>query len=105
MWPGWLKAIPTQKADASNPYEYSPITESYTEWSRSGFANMQNWVANTILKRKTGVDTASIVTMTVPTKLPPFVEDDFGQLLKAVLAFFLVIMYVPPIYRTAYRIV
>lgn len=105
MWPSWLKAIPTQKQPAWNSYEYEPRIESYTEWSTSGFANMQNWVANTILKRKTGIDTASIVTMAVPTKLPPFVEDDFGRLLSAVLAFFLVIMYVPPIYRTAYRIV
>ena len=42
---------------------------------------MQNWVANTILKRKTGVATASIVAMAVPTKLPPYVEDDFNQML------------------------
>lgn len=30
---------------------------------------MQNWVANIILQRRTGVDTASIVTMTVPQEV------------------------------------
>ena len=38
---------------------------------------MQNWVANTILKRKTGKDTASIVTVAVPARLPTYTEDDF----------------------------
>ena len=66
---------------------------------------MQNWVANTILKRSTGVSTASIVAMTVPTRLPPYIEDEFGQPIEGVLTFFLIIMYVPPVYRTTYRIV
>jgi len=62
-------------------------------------------VANTILKRQTGVDTASIVTMIVPTKMPPYVEDDFGQVLNGVFKFFLLIMFIPAVYRTTYRIV
>ncbi len=66
---------------------------------------LQNWVANTILKRKTGIDTASIVTMTVPSRLPPYVVDDFGQLITGVLSFCMFIMYIPPIFRTTYRIV
>lgn len=66
---------------------------------------MQNWVANTILKRSTGVDSASIVTMAVPARLPAYTEDDFSRLLTGVLSFFFLIMYVPPIYRTSYRIV
>ena len=66
---------------------------------------MQNWVANTILKKKTGVETASIVAMAVPTKLPPYVDDEFSMLLTGVLSFFLLVMYVPPMYRTSFRIV
>ena len=66
---------------------------------------MQNWVANTILKRKTGVATASIVAMAVPSRLPPYSTDDFAQLLNSVLSYFFLIMFVPPMYRTSYRIV
>ena len=65
---------------------------------------MQNWVANTILKKRTGVETASIVSMVTPIRLPEYEQDDFAELLTGVLAFFILIMYVPPIYRTAYRI-
>ena len=43
--------------------------------------------------------------MAVPSKLPPYTEDDFGRLITGVFSFFVIIMYVPPIYRTAYRIV
>ena len=45
------------------------------------------------------------MTMAVPSKLPPYVEDDFARLITGVFSFFMIIMYVPPIYRTAYRIV
>ena len=66
---------------------------------------MQNWVANTILKRKTGIPTASIVAMTVPARLPPYTEDEFGRFIEGVLTFFLIIMLIPILYRTTYRIV
>ena len=43
--------------------------------------------------------------MVVPSRLPPYVIDDFGQLITGVFAFCLFIMYIPPIFRTTYRIV
>ena len=104
-WPRWLKAIPNQKKPYWASYQYTPLTDEYLQYTQSGFVYLQNWVANTILKRKTGVNTASIVTMAVPSKLPPYIEDDFTRLLTGVFSFFMLIMYVPPIYRTAYRIV
>ena len=105
MWPGWLRAIPNQKKPVWNSYEYEYNQAEYIDYSQSGFTLLQNWVANTILKRNTGKDEASIVTMVVPSKLPPYVIDDFGQLITGVLAFCLFIMYIPPIFRTTYRIV
>ena len=74
-------------------------------WTQQGFAHMQNWVANTILKRRTGVDDAAIVAMAVPSRLPPYIDDEFGQFLTGTLSFFMCIMFVPPVYRTTYRIV
>ena len=66
---------------------------------------MQNWVANTILKRKTGVNTASIVAMNIPMKIPPYTTDEFGEVLSSMFALIIIIMYVFPVYRTTYRIV
>lgn len=43
--------------------------------------------------------------MAVPARLPAYTEDDFSRILSGVLSFFFLIMYVPPMYRTAYRIV
>lgn len=105
MWPGWLRAIPNQKKPVWNSYEYEYNQREYIDYSQSGFTLLQNWVANTILKRNTGKDEASIVTMVVPSRLPPYVIDDFGRLITGVLAFCLFIMYIPPIFRTTYRIV
>lgn len=105
MWPSWLRSIPNQKRPVWNSYEYTPEIEEYFMWTQQGFAHMQNWVANTILKRRTGVDDATIVAMAVPSRLPPYVDDEFGQFLTGTLSFFMVIMFVPPVYRTAYRIV
>jgi hypothetical protein len=65
---------------------------------------MQNWVANTILKRRTGVDDAKIVAMSIPIRMPPFVKDDFKVLLSASLSILAVVMFVPAVYRSAYRI-
>lgn len=43
--------------------------------------------------------------MVVPSRLPPYVIDDFGRLITSMLSFCLFIMYIPPIFRTTYRIV
>ena len=43
--------------------------------------------------------------MTIPTRDPPYVEDEFGKIIKDVFSFFILIMYIPAVYRTAYRIV
>jgi len=43
--------------------------------------------------------------MAVPARQPAYTEDDFSRILSGVLSFFFLIMYVPPMYRTAYRIV
>ena len=66
---------------------------------------MQNWVANIILKRTTREPNASIMAMIVPMRMPPWQRDDFATVLTGLLPFFVMIMYIPPVYRTVYRIV
>jgi len=45
--------IPLQKDKSTDPTAIWPDAESYTAYSWNGFAYLQNWVANTILKRRT----------------------------------------------------
>jgi ATP-binding cassette, subfamily A (ABC1), member 3 len=66
---------------------------------------MQNWVANAILKRKTGVEDASIVTVMTPFPIQPIISDNFARVLNGSLNFFMLLMYIPAIYRTVYRVV
>ena len=82
-----------------------PDVDSYVAYQFSGFGYLQNWVANTILKRSTGNPDASIVAMLVPMRMPPWQKDNFAALLTGLLAFFVLVMYIPPVYRTVYRIV
>lgn len=43
--------------------------------------------------------------MIVPVKIPPVYQDNFVNLLQLTLTLFIILMYVPAIYRTVYRIV
>lgn len=54
-------SMPSQKSPATRIYQTIPRIEEYTLWEWYGFGYMQNWVANTVLKRRTGVDNAEIV--------------------------------------------
>mmetsp|Transcript_36984 Transcript_36984/g.26869 ORF Transcript_36984/g.26869 Transcript_36984/m.26869 type:complete len:155 (-) Transcript_36984:1494-1958(-) len=48
---------------------------------------------------------ASIVAFTVPTRMPTYFRDDFRGMLTSILPFFLILIYIPPVFRTTYRIV
>jgi len=105
LQPTWLTAIPNQKKPVWNSYEYTYNQQDFSDYTTSGFILLQNWVANTILKRQTGKEDASIVTMVVPSRLPPYRIDDYGRLITAVFSFCLFIIFIPPLFRTTYRIV
>lgn len=43
--------------------------------------------------------------MTIPQKMPPYIYDSFTILLSSFAALFVLLMYIPCLYRTVYRIV
>ena len=43
--------------------------------------------------------------MAVPLQIPASNDDYFGELIKGALSWFMIIMFMPPVYRTTYRIV
>lgn len=77
----------------------------YSYYVNHGFSYLQNWVANILLRRKTNISDASIVTMIVPTKIETVEVDNFSLVLFMTLSLFVLLMYIPLLYRTVYRIV
>jgi hypothetical protein len=62
-------------------------------------------VANTILKVKKNNFDAEIVAMTLPMKLKPVKSDAFAAIMYLVLHYFIMLMFIPLVYRFTYRIV
>jgi len=46
-----------------------------------------------------------VVTMVSPFRIDPYVQDSFAQVLQMTLVFFMLLMFIPALYRTVYRIV
>jgi hypothetical protein len=77
LWPTKYRSLPNQKLPAVDPTAQQPKVTEYGYYVNNGFSNMQNWVANTILRRVTNVSDATITAMIVPAKIPPIVVDNF----------------------------
>lgn len=54
---------------------------------------------------KTGVNSASITVMNVPLPSDKIVTDAFAQILSGLFPFFLVLIYLGPVYNTVYGLV
>ncbi len=66
---------------------------------------MQNWVANQILRTKSGINNASIGVTLVPFKTDEYVKDDFALIFSNMMPFFLLLIYILPMYRIISNIV
>jgi hypothetical protein len=105
LWPDWNAGIPSQEYPAADPSIQTPNTKAYDWYVKEGYAYVQNWVANTILKRATNNSNAQISTMIVPLQTLPAKNDLFAQVLQTLFPLFMILMYVPLLYRVVYRIV
>lgn len=97
--------VPATNADAWDPTVTKPNFNDYTMLSYYGYAFAQNVVANAILQEETSDDTAFIATMNVPLPSDRVVVDDFGQILSGIFPFFIILVYLGPIYQTIYSLV
>ena len=97
--------MPRQSQPSAHPATFLPAVEDYSKYQWFGFAYIQNWVANSILRRSTGVNAASITSMTVPIHMLPQKLDELNMFLYQAMAFFFMVMFIPLIYRTIFRIV
>ena len=96
--------MPSQKSPATRIYQTIPRVEEYTLWEWYGFGYMQNWVANTVLKRRTGNANAEIVSMTIPMPMKPAIKDDFKTIIWLIFPMLMVVVWIPLVFRTTYRL-
>jgi hypothetical protein len=97
------QSIPQQIAQSA--FQKNPKANEYALYSYYGFAYLQNWAANTILRQVTRNKYALIVGMTIPMKIDQIKNDPFAFLLSATAPYFFMLCYVPMLYRTTFRIV
>lgn len=70
-----------------------------------GYTFAQNIVANAILQEKTQDDGASISVMSMPQPSEKVVYDEFSTILSSLFPFFLILIYLGPVYTTTYGLV
>jgi len=105
MEPNTTMGIPNQRLPAADQTNKYPKAYDYQMYILQGFSFMQNLVANTILRRVTDVPTAQITTVIMPEKSNIKKVDNFAIFLESALTLFILLMYVPVLFRSVYRIV
>jgi hypothetical protein len=97
--------IPDIAFDRMRPYAKGPQLDGYGKYIFNGFHMIENWVANIILQLKTGKPDAKIVSLNGPQRNRKFEADGFTIFLDQTFHYFVLLMYLPLVYRYTFRIV
>lgn len=97
--------IPDVAFDRMRPYMKDPQLDGYGKYVFNGFPMIENWVANIILQLKTGKSDAKIVSLIGPQHNRNFEADGFVTFLDQTFHYFVLLMYLPLVYRYTFRIV
>lgn len=102
------RQLPFQTLDPFDTFISTPQLVLFKLYTDQGYSLIQNWLANIILKKKfpqaDPASNPSIANVLVPMSSQQYVQDDFTQALN-LMAFFMFLMFIVPVYRLAYRIV
>jgi ATP-binding cassette subfamily A (ABC1) protein 3 len=66
---------------------------------------LHNWIANSVLRAKARNQTAHIAITLIPFKTSPSTVDDYMYFLETNLPFFMLLIYILPVYRLISNIV
>ena len=97
--------IPPTNAPAYDDYTSQPNTKDYDILTQRGYTFAQNIVANAILQVETGDSQATIDIMSIPVPADVLFNDQFQQILSGLFPFFLVLVFLLPVYGTVYDLV
>ena len=106
--------ILTEKAEKSNmpnqeelpfdKYQRQPNTEAFNQYKAGGYTYLQNLIANVILKSSVGNE-AYISMVYTGMKTSKYNDDDFATAATEMWNFFLLIIFIVPLYRFLYNAV
>lgn len=74
-------------------------------YMQRGYAHLQNLFANFVLRQETGEANAMIVSMMAPVPTTTFINDPFAQVLAQLFPFFMLLIYIPPVYNMTFLLV
>ena len=94
--------MPNQELDPVDKYRRKPDLDSYLLYMEQGYALLQNLFANHILKDRTS-SSAYISMLNLPVKLSEHNSDNFAEIVTGLWSFFILFIFLAPLYRFTYN--
>lgn len=91
--------MPNQQLDSADKYQRSPNMNAWKQYKQGGYTYLQNIISNAILRAETGSSGAYISMIYTPLKSGFYVSDDFSTGLVNTWNFFILLVYLAPLYR------
>jgi len=94
--------MPNQEFDAVDKYQREPYFDAWKQYRDGGYTYLQNIFANHILKDRTSA--SSYISMIyLPVKSSDYKKDDFIYAATEMWEFFMLFLFLPPLYRLVYN--
>jgi hypothetical protein len=103
--PASFAMMPEQVKPAASPVESEPQLSAYKQYAYDGVVAMQSITANTVLKRKSGKNDASITAVLSPFKDDGVWTDTFSVIMEKTVHYICLLAFIPLLFRQVYRVV
>jgi ATP-binding cassette, subfamily A (ABC1), member 3 len=91
--------MPNQELDAVDEYQRKPNKIAFEQYKEGGYTYLQNIIANSVLRIRTGSAGAYIAMAYAPMKTSKYVDDDFMEAADDLWNFFILLIFLAPLYR------
>jgi len=91
--------MPNQELDAVDKYQRKPNKIAFEQYNLGGYSYLQNQVANSILRGRTGSAGAYISMINAQAKTSEYTKDDFLEAADNLWNFFILLIFLAPLYR------
>lgn len=94
--------MPNQELPAVDEYQRKPNFEAFDQYRKGGYTYLQNIIANAILRNSRG-NGAYISMVYTGMKTSKYNDDDFATAATSMWNFFMLIIFIAPLYRFLYN--
>ena len=91
--------MPNQQLEAVDEYQRKPNNDAFSQYKEGGYTYLQNIFANAILRDRTGNTGAYISMVYTPSKSSKYNDDDFATAAAGLWNFFILLIFLAPLYR------